>query len=208
MNNFKIFDTTIFNKDISEMLKKGNEIFKEIYIDKSNILNGLEVSFSPTRIDSYGLFEKFKHLASIGLDESGRKYDIFPCINDINNCIQDCSKNFKNDFTEGKKQRMFCPFRASRIFWTSKIFELYSENDPRIKLIIKEETREGRFTKTVKLWFHENKIDYVVILHQKHNKYLYITSYPIVMNSLKDSLSKEHKEYVKSFENKKAGVHG
>ncbi len=182
--------------DIDTIKKIGNIKFKEIYIDNILSLKGKNISFASTDIDDLGFYKKYLHLGSMGKDENN-KYDTFPCQNDktSNLCIGDCTdkQNFITHHKEGSIERMLCIFRISRLEWVKTIIELAEKNDSRVKIIVKNELKNGRQTTMWKVWYSHNKTDFLVILMERHNKLIFITGYPVVMKSMRKGLKDEWK---------------
>lgn len=210
MSDLPIFDVSNF-ENFDSALIEANIIYEEQLINKHKTINDLEsniesevVFYEPGRVghdkDDSGIYDRLKHFSSMGKDESHRKYDCIPCVNDNFTCDNDCQDNFSTDFLEnGKHERMFCSYRLSKIYWIDEVLELYKNKDNRVIFFIEENKKA---VEDVTLFFQEKNKNFMLFFRRIQKgkgkyKYFFITAYPVVVLSLIKQTKKKAKMFTK-----------
>ena len=203
-----IFDINNYS-DLDEALEEGNKLFKELYIDDRIEFYDVysqcnaHVQFSPKNTIEYKnkiFFQRFFHIVSRDKDESGNKYNNYPCENTDYDCDRDCILNFFPDYRQKTIERMICPFRLTSIKYFSEIIRLYNLKDQRIKIFEEVRTKNGRYSYFINFVYIENKRMILAVIqkveHGDRFKYYFVTCYSV-------SSIKRKQKILKNFSKKK-----
>ncbi len=134
-------------------------------------------------------FEIFWHM--IGLENS-KRFDVFPCYNDISYhlCQKNCVKKRDVVLLSDGKSRNVCHYRALRVLFLIDIINLANANNAHIKHWKKDSLDFIRYENGI--------IDYVAIFKKGPKFYNLVTAYPVFYIYRKNSFDIDYDNYIRS----------
>lgn len=187
--------------DINDMLSAGMDHFYNCFLKKEikPKFQGKDIFFDMNKFFKQRIQMpfpiSFMHITSLDNDD---KYSIFPCTNDISMelCQNQCS--IKPSFLPyATYNRWECLYRLHRIHWIPEIIALANAEDNDVNIFSENKTDGYKNFVDINIRYKCGMDDYLIVLRERDNDYLFITAFPVV--------SKKKKEQLDIKTNKKAG---